>query len=97
MKKVYVLIILSTMSWAMLAGFAAQEAKAQQCLSCHELSTPGIAKQWRDSKHSDNGVNCEACHTARQGDPSSYFHYGSTITGIPSPQYCKDCHPKPVE
>jgi hypothetical protein len=41
-----------------------------RCLGCHELITPGIVKQWYDSKHSASGVTCVSCHEGRKGDPS---------------------------
>jgi len=85
------------MFWAALGLLAAREAKAQECLVCHEVGMPGIAKQWRDSKHGINSVGCKACHLARPGDPSGFSHNGFTITAVPSPQYCKNCHPKAVE
>ncbi len=72
-------------------------AAAQPCIDCHEEQTPGIVKQWHDSKHRVAGISCEACHTARDGDPSGYDHNGHMITAIPSPQYCAGCHPKEVE
>ncbi|UCF15957.1 MAG: hypothetical protein JSW59_00570 [Phycisphaerales bacterium] len=97
MKRIYALMMLSTICWVGLGILAPREAKAQQCLVCHELGMPGIVKQWQDSKHSSRRVNCEACHLARAGDPSGYSHNGFTITAVPSPQYCKSCHPKAVE
>ena len=97
MKKFYVLMILSAVSWCVLNVFGARDAKAQQCLSCHEFRTPGIVKQWRQSKHGVNGINCEVCHVAKEGDPSGYYHNGFTITAVPSPKYCESCHAKAVE
>ncbi len=66
------------------------------CLVCHQAVTPGIVKTWADSKHSGSGVECAACHTARQGDPSGYDHNGYRVTAVPSPQYCAGCHAKEV-
>ena len=42
----------------------ADDGKSQQCLVCHEIGMAGIVKQWRNSKHSNSGVSCEACHLA---------------------------------
>jgi len=36
-------------------------------------------------------------HQPREGDPSGRWHFGSNITPVPSPQYCKDCHAQEVE
>jgi len=97
MKRFHVLTKFSMIFWMCLGMLTVKETKAQLCLSCHEFATPGIAKQWHDSKHSDNGVECQACHIAQEGDPSAFFHNGSTITAVPSPKYCQACHPKAVE
>jgi hypothetical protein len=97
MKKFYVLMMLSAMSWCVLSVFAARYAGAQQCVSCHDFRTPGIAKQWRQSKHFDNSVHCENCHLAKEGDPSGYYHNGFTVTAVPSPKYCEECHARAVE
>ena len=96
MKRVYVLMML-----LMMVVFAqdarAQDTLAEQCIECHEPSTPGIVKLWRDSKHAAEGTTCVDCHQPREGDPSARWHFGSNITPVPSPQYCMDCHPKEVE
>lgn len=67
------------------------------CLACHSGLSPGIVKQWENSKHSRVGVKCATCHTARKGDPSGYDHNGTKITAVPSPKYCEGCHPKAVK
>jgi hypothetical protein len=67
------------------------------CISCHDTATPGIVKQWEESKHSRVGVKCYVCHEAKEGDPSGYDHNGFFITAIPSPRYCEGCHPKETQ
>jgi hypothetical protein len=64
------------------------------CISCHDTITPGIVKQWENSKHSEVGVKCYVCHEAKEDDPSGYDHNGYFITAIPSPKYCEGCHTK---
>jgi hypothetical protein len=66
------------------------------CLSCHETLTPGIVKQWEESKHSKVNVKCYVCHQAREDDPSGYDHNGYRITAVPSPRYCESCHSREV-
>ncbi|UCD52717.1 MAG: hypothetical protein JSW27_08775 [Phycisphaerales bacterium] len=97
MSRPSVFRVLSVISWGILGGIAVQTAAADECLVCHEMTTPGIAKQWHDSRHSDVGVECRACHQSRAGDPSAFEHNGFTITAVPSPRYCEDCHPQEVE
>lgn len=76
---------------------SAQEAPIEPCLNCHGIMTPGIVKQWQDSKHSRVDVGCYTCHEAKAEDPSGYDHNGFTVTAVPSPRYCAGCHPKEVE
>jgi hydroxylamine dehydrogenase len=82
---------------ALPALASAAEASSTPCMNCHATTTPGIAKQWHDSKHSLVGVQCNACHKGKEGDPSVYEHNGFKITAVPSPNYCKTCHPTEVK
>ncbi len=99
MKSVHVLMMLSMMVWCFLPSqnAGAQDTIAEQCIECHQQSTPGIVKLHLDSKHGPAGVTCVDCHEPREGDPSGQWHFGSNVTTVPSPQYCVDCHPKEVE
>ncbi|MEW5817344.1 MAG: multiheme c-type cytochrome, partial [Spirochaetota bacterium] len=68
------------------------------CVTCHRTVTPGIVKSWELSQHSDAGIECATCHTAKANDPSAFSHSGGVvITSVPSPKYCADCHLKAVE
>lgn len=78
------------------AGPLAQERPGAACIACHKSLSPGILKQWEDSKHSKVGVQCVTCHEAKKGDPSAYAHNGFRITAVPSPRYCEGCHGKEV-
>jgi hypothetical protein len=40
-------------------------ANADECLECHADETPGIVKQWQDSKHPGVNVGCKSCHTKK--------------------------------
>lgn len=97
MKRVFFLLVLSIMLGVFPGISALEDAKADVCLGCHEFSTPGIVKLWRDSKHSGEGVECSTCHLSKDGDPAGYFHFGSRVTAVPTPEYCEDCHSKEVE
>ncbi len=67
------------------------------CVGCHVTKTPGIVKQWKDSKHSTEDVSCLDCHGGKEGDPSAYRHGEKMITAVPSPRYCAGCHAEAVE
>ena len=46
----------------LLAGTA--EAKAKDCVSCHQDVTPKIVSDWKLSKHAENDLSCDTCHGA---------------------------------
>jgi len=84
----------------------AQEAEVKEtetttkCLTCHTALkvAPGIAEQWRASKHAAQGVGCEACHQADKADPDAIEHFGDlTISVIPTPNDCRPCHQQETE
>lgn len=56
-----------------------------ECVECHEALTPGIVKDWRQSRHSspDSGdpVTCDQCH----GNDHQKLHF-------PTPSDCSTCH-----
>jgi hypothetical protein len=97
MKRFFPLLVVSIMLGVIPGISAVKDAKASVCTGCHEFATPGIVKLWRDSKHSGQGVECESCHLVKDGDPSGFFHFGSRVTAVTSPEYCKDCHSQEVE
>ena len=92
-----VLLILAALGVLSPAIAVAEGTPGAKCISCHDTVTPGIVKQWEDSKHSKVGVKCYLCHKARKGDPSGYDHNGFYVTAVPSPRYCGSCHSKEVE
>ncbi|MBT7357030.1 MAG: hydroxylamine oxidoreductase [Rhodospirillaceae bacterium] len=57
----------------------------EECIECHEGITPGIVKDWRQSRHSSptsgEPVTCNACH----GDDHQKLRF-------PSPADCGSCH-----
>ncbi|MDH4262073.1 MAG: multiheme c-type cytochrome [Spirochaetia bacterium] len=67
----------------------------KQCVNCHQDTTPGIVKQWKESKHSHSGIGCYDCHQAKEGDKDLMVHYnGLKISTIVSPNDCSSCHEK---
>lgn len=56
-----------------------------ECLECHEAITPGIVKDWRQSRHAAPGngaaVTCDACHGGDHQD-----------LRFPTPADCGGCH-----
>lgn len=70
-------------------------ASSKACIDCHESLTPGIVKQWKESKHSHKGIGCYDCHQAKDGDPDLINHFeGTKIATVVSPKDCANCHEK---
>jgi hydroxylamine dehydrogenase len=88
---------LLVMAATILAVTPGHSAASDSCLDCHAEETPGIVKQWQQSKHPGAEVGCDGCHLAKDGDPSGYDHNGFKVTAVPSPKYCADCHKKEVD
>jgi predicted CXXCH cytochrome family protein len=59
---------------------------ASKCVDCHKKITPGIVKQWEESKHFKNDVNCSTCH----GEHTSIEDIKKL--SMPTPETCADCH-----
>jgi hydroxylamine dehydrogenase len=62
------------------------EFKGEQCIACHSSVTPGIVKDWRESRHAKPANNrqpvlCPACH----GGNHQALH-------MPTPKVCAGCH-----
>lgn len=63
------------------------------CLSCHNQATPGVVKQYGESKHAANKVSCLDCHRGDPGGKQTANHYGNLIVFRPTPLNCSRCHP----
>ncbi len=96
MKKLAVLIgaVFALVLMAPQAGATGAEGP---CIGCHAEETPGIVKQWRESKHSKLGVKCYVCHKAKKDDPAGREHNGYFITPLVTPYYCQSCHAREVK
>lgn len=79
----------------LLAGLPAQgapSATSQECLSCHESTSPALHAQWQASGHARKDVGCFECHAAQAGEKDAFEHNGATIAVIVSPRDCARCH-----
>lgn len=77
-------------SFPVLAGPG--EAGREACVDCHGAVTPGIAEQWKASRHARADVGCLECHRAAAGEPDAFEHNGETISEIVTPRDCARCH-----
>jgi predicted CXXCH cytochrome family protein len=102
------LLILASLLWftPTLARDNAQETE-QYCLSCHsnpdlEMTLPSgetlslyiSQEQLKDSVHSPNGIECEACHTNITTYPHPAIEY-QNVRELSRSYYaaCQKCHP----
>ncbi len=70
---------------------------ADSCTVCHQKDNPGLYKQWKHSKHGDEGVGCLDCHQAEKDDADAFNHHGKIIATLVTPKDCSRCHPKEAE
>jgi hypothetical protein len=75
----------------MLAGFLIPPLLGQQCVDCHKKTTPRIVSDWQMSKHSQNDVDCAACHGEEHKTAADY-----SLARIPTPGTCAQCHEEKV-
>lgn len=101
--KVRVVAIAVILSFALLvsgafllylaAGTTMAEGEGVACLACHNTVTPGVVKDWKDSKHSSVRVDCFTCHgSSGKSRPDSVAHNGFQITVLVTPADCQGCH-----
>jgi hydroxylamine dehydrogenase len=76
---------------ALVSLLFAGGAGAQTCVECHRQVTPNVVSDWQLSKHSQNAVDCTACH----GDQHSSAN-DVTLAKMPTPDTCGQCHSERV-
>lgn len=79
MKKVFSIII------GLI--FLGSTAKAQDCIECHYEVTPKAVSDWQISKHSENDVDCSACHGTEHTSMNDYAN-----AKLPTYETCNVCH-----
>lgn len=67
-------------------------ASSENCVKCHQQTSPGIIDHWKGSTHAVKGVGCVECHLAEKDDPDAFDHYGALIATIVTPRDCGRCH-----
>ena len=70
----------------------AAEDKSAACVACHAQKTPGVAAQWKASKHAQAGIGCLECHAAEKTDADAFQHEGQLIATVVTPRDCAQCH-----
>lgn len=59
------------------------------CIECHQKISPNIVKDWKLSKHNENGVECSVCHGDNHKTMTDFEK-----ADIPTPETCETCHDK---
>jgi len=70
----------------------AQEVKDNACVKCHTKETPNIVRDWKQSKHFGEEVQCQDCH----GDGHTSKDDVAKVD-IPTVNTCVDCHEEQVQ
>lgn len=64
-------------------------ASAQDCIDCHQKTTPKVIADWQLSKHSKKGIGCSACHGS---DHTASLD--AAKVRMPTVETCNICHKK---
>lgn len=63
-----------------------------ECVRCHEKSTPGIVQQYGHSTMAAAEVTCEDCHEVSADYPDAVEHEGTYVLNTPTTAKCESCH-----
>jgi len=63
-----------------------------ECVVCHERTTPGIIQQYGHSTMAAAEVACQNCHEVNQDYPGSVEHEGTYVLRSPTTAMCAKCH-----
>lgn len=65
---------------------------SNQCVTCHQRTTPGIVEQYSRSTMAAANVTCQNCHEVEAGYPGAQEHHGSYVLTTPTTAKCATCH-----
>ena len=85
MRKVFIIALFSLFVYA-------QYVSAQECIDCHTKVTPNVVKDWKNSKHFQNDVDCATCHGDEHTTMTDYLK-----AEMPTYETCGNCHEKQTE
>lgn len=63
-----------------------------ECVVCHERTTPGIVQQYGHSTMAAADVACQDCHEVDQAYPGSVEHENTYVLRSPTTTMCAKCH-----
>ncbi|RLA95978.1 MAG: cytochrome C [Deltaproteobacteria bacterium] len=75
------------LSWGIFIAAGPVWSKAEVCVGCHKVKTPGIVADWKASRHAQEGVSCSVCHGTEHKSPRN-----SHLARLPDERLCAGCH-----
>lgn len=69
---------------------------ADNCVSCHTNTTPGIVEQYGHSTMAAANVTCTDCHEVAADYPGAVAHEGTFVLNSPTAAMCQTCHANEV-
>lgn len=63
-----------------------------ECVECHENTTPGIVEQYGHSTMAAAEVSCQDCHEVAADYPGAIEHEGTYVLNQPTTAMCEGCH-----
>jgi hydroxylamine dehydrogenase len=67
-----------------------------ECVVCHERTTPGIIEQYGHSSMASAEVSCQDCHEVDADYPGASEHEGIHVLSTPTTAMCGKCHEQEV-
>lgn len=67
-----------------------------ECVACHQNTTPGIVEQYGHSSMAEANVTCQDCHEVEEDYPGSVEHQGTFVLNQPTTAKCATCHQSEV-
>jgi len=63
-----------------------------ECVTCHQQTTPGIVAQYGHSTMAAAAVDCKDCHEVTADYPGAVEHEGTFVLNQPTTAKCATCH-----
>ncbi|MBN1286671.1 MAG: nitrate reductase [Anaerolineae bacterium] len=67
-----------------------------ECVQCHQRTTPGITTQYGHSTMAAAEVSCQNCHEVTEDYAGAVAHEGTYVLRSPSAAKCETCHTQEV-
>jgi hypothetical protein len=89
--------LVAALSLAFLVSLPLAAAEEGGCVGCHRTLAPALVMEWERSSHARNGVSCDDCHGAAEGEVDAWMHEGAWISALVTPLDCSTCHDREFE